>query len=77
MDLTLLSVMVNEARRGSRVDDSRTTQGYSNFAIKLHDAGLPTITNNHVKNRQESLRIGGRRSTIYFLILVVLHGIEQ
>ncbi|ESW18416.1 hypothetical protein PHAVU_006G039300 [Phaseolus vulgaris] len=46
MDLIILNAMVEEARRGSRIDDSWTTQGYTN-------AGLSTIKKNHVKNRQK------------------------
>ncbi|XP_068504308.1 L10-interacting MYB domain-containing protein-like [Phaseolus vulgaris] len=56
MDLALLSAMVEEARRGSRVDGSWTTQGYNNIVMALHEVGMHTITKNHVKNRQKSLK---------------------
>ena len=35
--------MVDEAHRGSRIDDSLTTQGYNNIVMALHEVGLPTI----------------------------------
>jgi len=37
MDLALLSAMVEEARRGSRVYGSLTTQGYNNIVMALHE----------------------------------------
>ena len=56
MDFILLNAMVDEARRGSRIDGSWTTQGYNNIVLALHEAGLPAITKNNVKNRQKCLK---------------------
>jgi len=56
MDFILLIAMVDEARRGSRIDGSWTTQGYNNIVLALHEAGLPAITKNNVNNRQKCLK---------------------
>jgi len=56
MDFILLNAMVDEARRGSRIDGSWTTQGYYNILLALHEAGLPTITKNNVKSQQKCLK---------------------
>jgi len=56
MDFILLNAMVDEARRGSRIDGSWTTQGYNNIVLALHEAGLPAITKNNVKSRQKCLK---------------------
>jgi len=39
MDLIILNAMVEEARRGSRIDDSWTTLGYTNVVMTLHTQG--------------------------------------
>ena len=56
MDFILLNAMVDEARQGSRIDGSWTTQGYNNSVLALHEVGLPTIMKNNVKNRQKCLK---------------------
>jgi len=58
MDLIMLNAMIEEVRRGCRIDDSWTTQGYTNIVIvmALHEAALSAIKKNHVKNRQKSLK---------------------
>jgi len=50
MGFILLNAMVDDTRRGLRIDGSWTNQGYNNIVLALHEAGLPTITKNNVKN---------------------------
>jgi len=52
--------MIEEVRRGCRIDGSWTTQGYTNIVMALHEAGLSAIKKKHVKNRQKSLKDRGR-----------------
>jgi len=51
MDFRLLSVMIDEARLGNRVDGSWTTQAYNNIVTALRQLGWVGITKNNVKNR--------------------------
>jgi len=44
--------MIEQVRRGCRIDRSWSNQGYTNIVMALHEAGLSTIKKNHVKNRQ-------------------------
>jgi len=43
VDLALLSAVVEEAQRGSRVDGSWTTQGYNNIVMTLNEVGMHII----------------------------------
>jgi len=56
MDFRLLSVMIDEARLGNRVDGSWTTQAYNNIVTALYQLGWVGITKNNVKNRQKTLK---------------------
>jgi len=56
MDLILLNAMIDEVRKGCRIDGSWTTQGYTNIVMALNEASLSGIKKNHVKNRQKSLK---------------------
>ncbi|XP_068497479.1 uncharacterized protein [Phaseolus vulgaris] len=40
MDLILLNAMIDEVRKGCRIDSSWTTQGYTNIVMALNEAGL-------------------------------------
>ena len=48
--------MIEEVRRGCRINDSWTTQGCTNIVMALHEARLSGIKKTHVKNRQKSLK---------------------
>ena len=56
MDLILLNAMIDEVRKGCRIDGSWTTQGYTNIVMALNEAGLSGLKKNNVKNRQKSLK---------------------
>ena len=56
MDNRLLNAMLDEARRGNRVDGSWTTQAYNNMLSNLHEAGFVNLNKNKVKNRQKVLK---------------------
>ncbi|KOM29681.1 hypothetical protein LR48_Vigan743s001400 [Vigna angularis] len=56
MDARLLYCMIEESRMGNRVDESWTSQAYSNIVDHLHSAGYVAITKNNVKNRQKVLK---------------------
>ncbi|XP_068492202.1 uncharacterized protein [Phaseolus vulgaris] len=56
MNLILLNAMIDEVRKGCRIDGSWTTKGYTNIVMALNEVGLSGIKKNHVKNRQKSLK---------------------
>ncbi|KOM56753.1 hypothetical protein LR48_Vigan10g264500 [Vigna angularis] len=56
MDSRLLHSMIEESRIGNRVDESWTSQAYSNIVDHLHSSGYVAITKNNVKNRQKVLK---------------------
>ncbi|XP_068483377.1 uncharacterized protein [Phaseolus vulgaris] len=56
MDLILLNAIIDEVRKGCRIDGSWTTQGYTNIVMALNEAGLSGLKKNNVKNRQKSLK---------------------
>jgi len=56
MNLILLNAMIDEVRKGCRIDGSWTTKGYTNIVMALNEVGLSSIKKNHVKNRQKSLK---------------------
>ncbi|KAK8473516.1 hypothetical protein PHAVU_001G156300 [Phaseolus vulgaris] len=56
MNLILLNAMIDEVRKGCRIDGSWTTQGYTNIVMALNEAGLSGLKKNNVKNRQKSLK---------------------
>jgi len=60
MDLILLNAMIDEVRKGCRIDGSWTTQGYTNIVMALNEASLSGIKKNHVKSRQKSLKVRWR-----------------
>ena len=48
----LFNEMIDEVRKGCRIDGSWTTQGYTNIFMALNEAGLSGLKKNNVKNRQ-------------------------
>jgi len=56
MDPILLNSMIQEVRRGCRIDGSWTSQVYTNIVMDLHEAGLSSLKKNHLKNRQIFLK---------------------
>ncbi|KAJ1392860.1 Myb/SANT-like domain [Sesbania bispinosa] len=56
MDYLLITTMVDEARKGLRVDGSWVSKAYGNMVNILRAYGLPKLTQQHIKNRQKTLK---------------------
>jgi len=59
MDLIMLNAMIEEVRRGCRINGSWTSQGYTNIVMTLHEVGLSAIKKNHVNIVKKASRTGG------------------